>query len=112
MNIRKNKLVGLVSGASTVAMMTMVTAFAANPWAGATASITNVLNTLFTALQGIVGVVGMVVLIICGLLMMISKDQKKVDSARSWGTRAFICIVAIYAIPFIINLATQIGQTF
>ena len=111
-NIREFCRKGAVAATSTYAMaMTTVLAHA-GVWDGASGTITNILNELSAALKSIVVTVATVVLIFCFIMMMISQSQKKVEMYRTWCITIFICIVAIYAVPFIINLGTLIGSQF
>lgn len=112
-NIREFCRKGAVAVTSTYAMaMTTVLAHAAGVWDGATTTITSILTELSAALKSIVVPVATVVLIFCFIMMMISQSQKKVEMYRTWCITIFICIVAIYAVPFIISLGTLIGSQF
>lgn len=91
--------------------MTSVLAYAGT-WDGASTTISNILTELSTALKSIVVPIATVVLIFCFIMMMISQSQKKVETYRAWCITIFICIVAIYAVPFMITLAQTIGQQF
>lgn len=106
-----SKIAGVATGVNAM-WMSMVMAMATNPWTSATTTLTNILSTLETALKSIVTPIAGVALIFCFIMMLVSQNQKKVESYRSWCITIVICIVAIYAVPFIINLATSIGQAF
>lgn len=100
--------------AATGIYATAMTTLMANAgvWDGASTKISTILNDLSSALQSIVVPIATVALVFCFIMMMISQSQKKVETYRAWCITIFICIVAIFAVPFIINLAQSIGQTF
>lgn len=111
----KNKLKSLVSKGCAMAMVaagSMTTALATNPWSSATSKISSLVGNLETALKSIVVPIAGCALVLCFIMMLVSQNQKKVEQYRTWVITIIICIVAIYAVPFIINLAQQIGQSF
>ena len=111
----RNKVAGLMTGVNAALLSTMAMAYADEGygvWNGVTNTLTNVLGTLESALKSIVVPIAGVALIFCFIMMMISQSQKKVESYRTWCVTIIICIVAIYAVPFIINLASSIGTQF
>lgn len=111
MNLR-NKVIALSAGANA-AMLTMVsTAFAENPFAQFGGAMGTMLGHLESTLKGLVVPIATVALIFCFIMMLVSQNQKKVESYRGWCITILICIVAIYAIPFLISVATTIGQSF
>lgn len=95
-------------------MFSIVPAFAENlgVWQGAATTISGILTTLESALKSIVVPIAGVAFLFSLVMMLISQNQKKVESYRAWCITIFVCIVAIYAIPFIIKLAQTIGGTF
>ncbi len=111
----RNRAVGLMAGLNTALTVGIVSALAApdyGEWAGAVTTFTGLLTTLEAALKAIVVPIATVALIACFILMMISQTQKKVDAYRTWCITIFSCIIAIYAVPFIIRLATSLGSQF
>ena len=107
------KIAAVSAGASAL-MLSVVPAFADDlgVWSGAATTITGILTSLEAALKTTVVPIAGVALLVCFIMMLISQNQKKVESYRSWMINIVIGIVAIYAIPFIIELAIIIGQTF
>ena len=106
--------IAAVSAGTGALMLSVVPAFADDlgVWQGATTTIKGILTSLEAALKTIVVPIAGVALIFCFIMMLISQSQKKVESYRSWVITIVVSIVAIYAIPFIIELATLIGKTF
>lgn len=108
----RNKALGVAAGLNAV-MLTATMAYANyGVWSNATNVVGNILVSLEAALKSIVVPIAGVALIFCFILMLVSQNQKKVESYRSWCVTILICIVAIFAVPFIIGLASNIGQQF
>ena len=111
-NIREicHKGAAVATGAYAMAMTTVMAH--AGVWDGASSTISNILTELSAALKSIVIPIATVALIFCFIMMMISQSQKKVETYRAWCITIFICIVAIFAVPFFIGLAQTIGEQF
>lgn len=109
----RNKLMRL-SAMATVAMMNFVPAYAtgAGVFDGATSQIKNIVNQLITALKTVAVPIATAALLFCIIMMLISQNQKKVESYRSWAITIFIGIIAIFAVDFIISLAETVGSGF
>lgn len=108
----RNKVAGAIAGLNAAWMMTVVAMADMGPWTAANGALTNILTQLEAALKSIVVPIAGVALIFCFIMMLVSQNQKKVESYRSWCITIVICIVAIYAVPFIIKIAQQVGQSF
>lgn len=110
------KIFGSAMGAVSTSVLTMQFAFADSGkfgvWNNTTSIIGNLFQTLKDGLFSIVGPVVGAVLIICLITMALSGNQRHVESARQWAFRAFICLILVYAIPFILGLGQQIGESF
>lgn len=109
------KMSGAFMGAMSSIAASITMAFAAGGFGvwGNAANITgNLFTTLNSALMSVVVPVAGVIFVICLIMMMVSKEQKKVDTYRTWAITVFVCLIAIFAIPFVINLAKSIGQSF
>lgn len=110
-NIR-NKTLGVAAGLNAVMLTATMTYAQYGVWSNATSVVGNILVSLEAALKSIVVPIAGVALIFCFVLMLVSQSQKKVEAYRSWVVTIVICIVAIFAVPFIIGLASNIGQQF
>lgn len=110
----KCHILSAVIGFASAAVLTINTAFASGfgVWNNSAQIIGNLLTTLEGALKSIVTPVATVCLLIAFLIMMFSRNQKHVEAAKTWAITIGICIIAIYAIPFIISLAQSIGNSF
>lgn len=109
----KNKVMGAVAGMNAMLMTTMLAhATTENPWANVTTTIIAIFTTLEVALKSIVVPIAGCALVACFIMMLVSQNQKKVEAYRSWFITIVICIIAIYAVPFIIGLAQNIGEQF
>ena len=91
--------------------MNSVVAYAGT-WDNAENTIKTILTDLGTALKNIVTPIATVALIFCFIMMLLSQSQKKVETYRSWCITIFICIVAIWAVNPIIELAKTVGSAF
>lgn len=108
----RNKVAGIIAGASTI-LMGMTTAYAANnPFANAEATINNLFTNLQAALVNVVVPIAACALIFCLIMMLVSTNQKKVEAYRSWAITIFVCVVGIFAVNFVITLAETIGKSF
>lgn len=107
----RNKLMRL-SAMATVAMMNFTPAYATDVFAGATSQIKNIVEQLIGALKTVAVPIATAALLFCIIMMLISQNQKKVESYRSWAITIFIGIIAIFAVDFIIGLAETVGSGF
>jgi hypothetical protein len=44
-------------------------------------------------------------------MMVVTKDQKKLESYKQWLFSIILCVVLIYAFPAIIKIAAEFGST-
>lgn len=108
------KLAGLAAGATSLwqsAILAYATTTGDNPFAPAESKITSIFVSLRTTLTNVVGPIAGCALVFCFIMMLVSQNQKKVEAYRGWAITIFVCIVAIYAVDFIVSLATGIGQS-
>ena len=108
LNKVRNMVAGASVGMSTV-MVNMLTAHAANPWGNAETTLVNLFESLQTTLTNIVVPIAACAFIFCLIMMLVSSNQKKVEAYRSWAITIFVCVVGIFAVGFVINLAKSIG---
>lgn len=107
-----NRFMGAVAGMNAIVATAMMTYANYGVWNNATTVISNILGTLEGSLKSIVVPIAGCALVACFIMMLISQNQKKVEAYRGWCITIVICIIGIYAIPFITNLAKSIGQQF
>lgn len=105
------KIAGVTAGASAM-LASVITAYADNPFAGAEETITNLFENLQGTLLKVVIPIAGCALAFCFIMSMVSTNQKNVEQYRAWLFRIFICVVGIFAVSFIVTLATGIGQSF
>lgn len=108
----RNKALGVTAGLNAMLLTAMMTYAQYGVWNNATTTISNILTSLESALKSIVVPIAGCALIFCFIMMLVSQNQKKVETYRAWCVTIVICIVAIYAVPFIISLASNIGSQF
>ncbi len=107
----RNKVAGAIFGAQALVATAMMTFATTNPWGSAQEAVNGVFSSLESTLYAIVAPIAGCALIFCLIMMMVSQNQKKVETYRAWCITIVIAIVAIFAVPFIIKLATDIGNS-
>lgn len=108
----RNKAVGVMAGMNALILTTMMSYANHGVWSNVTSTMSNIFTTLESALKSIVVPIAGCALVFCFIMMLVSQSQKKVETYRAWVVTIFISIVAIYAVPFLINLASTIGSQF
>lgn len=104
------KLAVLGVGAGVMVNNT-VTALATNPFANAENTITDLFESLTTTLTNVAVPIAGCALVFCLLMMLFSTSQRKVETYRGWAITIFLCIVGIFAVNFVIDLAQDIGKS-
>ena len=118
MKSEKNPMKGLrakiggVSGAMGALAATASVALAANPFTNAETTIKTLFTNLQAALTNIVVPIAACAFIFCLIMMLVSQNQKKVETYRSWLITIFVCVIGIFAVSFVITLAQTIGNSF
>ena len=97
---RIKKMACLVWAVVMVVMLTC-TCFAADDDAWGKAK--NVTGDVVKDLQGFALSGAILAGTICALTWLLSKDQRKVDMASTWGVRITLGLLAVYLIPAIMN---------
>lgn len=106
----RNKMAGVICGLSASTMM-MVAAHADDPWGGLFGTLQNVFTPLQSHLQAIAIPVALAMSLFCLVMMLTTQNQKKVETYRSWLITIIVCVVVIFAMPYIINVAKTIGES-
>jgi hypothetical protein len=103
----------MVAGVSaTTAAATMAPALAETEYFGSLFDkLTGASNSLFNGLQGLIGPIGGAAAAYCLIMMVVTKDQKKLESYKQWLFSIILCVVLIYAFPAIIKIAAEFGST-
>lgn len=101
-----------VAGVSAMtAVATMAPALAQNNFFGTLfGTLGGAANELFTGLQGIVTPIALAAAAYCIIMMVITKDQKKLESYKQWLISIVICTVLIYAFPAVLKLAKDFAD--
>lgn len=73
--------------------------------------ISGAADGLFDGIQSIVGPIGGAAAAYCLVMMVMTKDQKKLEGYKQWLISILICIVLIYAFPAVIKIAQGFGET-
>lgn len=68
-----------------------------------------VLAEIYEAVRNIVVPIAAVIMLIAGILWMVSKNPQRVEDAKTWFIRAFVGIILIYGLGYVLNLAEYIG---
>lgn len=108
---KKKALIGVGAGAAVLGSATaLIFAEGENAFEEIAKVIAEVFQNFYNAAVGIISVIAIVLIAICLILRMISKDQRKVDSATEWMKRIIITWVVFLFLGNIQKLITGIGE--
>lgn len=106
------KAVGAATAAATSVGASLVPAFASGVWSGAESQLTGIINGFRTFLMNIATPIAAAALLFCVVTMLVSQNQRKFEAAKDWLVKIIVCYIVLFAIPFILELAQNIGQSF
>lgn len=113
--LKKNVNVKAVFSAMVMAWMSsLIFAFADTPWTGVASTITEQLRGFYDAVSGMVLVIGAAVAIYLLVRMLIanaSGDPRESATFRKALISVLIVIAVIYAIPKLLGVAKDLGQS-
>jgi hypothetical protein len=103
--------------ATTALMVAGMTALSTMPVASANyfgnffASINNAFNEVYAGFKTIAISVGLCAGGFALIMMLMSKDQKKMETYKAWLIAIVICVAVIFMLPAILGVALKFGNT-
>ena len=92
--------------------LTITPVLASNPWAGVESTTNSLFGGAKSTLDTIIRIICLTLAGWTILVQVFNNDTKKVQSAKDWMWRIFIGYGAYWALPFVFNIAKNIGESF
>jgi multisubunit Na+/H+ antiporter MnhB subunit len=100
----------MVAGMTAVSTMPLAFAGDTKYFGNFFSSIGGAFNEVYAGFKGIALPVALCAGGFCLIMMLMSKDQKKMEAYKAWLIAIVVCVVLIFMLPAILGLAKNFGE--
>ena len=100
----------MVAGGTAASMVTPAFASSTGDLSGLFSTASGLTNDALAGMQSLLTPLALLAIVICGAGMIITKDQKKMETYKAWLIRIIIVTVIIFAAGPIISFAQKLGS--